>query len=116
LPTPEFVLQAVNFILWFAVTTFGFGLIYKVVPDVKIAWSDVAIGAAMTSLLFTFGKLAIALYLCKSGLGSAYGAAGSLVVLQAWVYYSAQVFFLGAEFTQVYARTFGSRFEARRRF
>ena len=116
LPTPEFVLQAANFVVWFAVTTLVFALIYKVVPDVKIAWSDVVIGAAMTSLLFTVGKLVIALYLGKSGLGSAYGAAGSLVLLLAWVYYSAQVFFLGAEFTQVYANNFGSRFVARRRY
>jgi len=112
LPTPEFVLQIANFILWFAATTFVFALIYKIVPDVQIAWSDVVIGAAMTSLLFTLGKLFIALYLGKSSLASSYGAAGSLVVLLAWVYYSAQVFFLGAEFTQVYANTFGSRFVA----
>lgn len=116
LPTPELVLQTANFVVWFAVTTFVFALLYKVVPDVEIAWSDVVIGAAMTSLLFTLGKLVIALYLGKSSLASAYGAAGSLVVLLAWVYYSAQVFFLGAEFTQVYANTFGSHFVARRRW
>lgn len=116
LPTPEFVLQVLNFIVGSIVTAFVFGLIYKVVPDVSVAWSDVVIGAAMTSLLFTVGKLLIALYLGKSGLGSAYGAAGSLMVLLAWVYYSAQVFFLGAEFTQVYANTYGSRFVARRRY
>jgi membrane protein len=116
LPAPEVVLQVANFILWLAVTTFIFALIYKVVPDVEIAWSDVVIGAAVTSFLFTLGKLLIAMYLGKSGLGSAYGAAGSLVVLLAWVYYSAQVFFFGAEFTQVYANTFGSRFVARRRW
>jgi membrane protein len=116
LPTPEVVLQAVNFVVWLAVTTFIFALIYKVLPDVKIAWSDVVVGAFMTSLLFTAGKLLIALYLGKSSLGSAYGAAGSLVIVLAWVYYSAQVFFFGAEFTQVYANTFGSRFVARRRW
>jgi membrane protein len=116
LPTPEFVLQVANFVIWLMVTTFMFALIYKVVPDVKVAWSDVIVGAAMTSLLFTVGKLGIALYLGKSSLASAYGAAGSLVVLLAWVYYSAQVFFLGAAFTQVYANTFGSRFVARQRW
>jgi membrane protein len=116
LPTPEVVLQAANFVIWLVMTTFIFALIYKVLPDVKIAWSDVIVGAAMTSLLFTLGKLAIALYIGKSSLASAYGAAGSLVVLLAWVYYSAQVFFFGAEFTQVYADTFGSRFIARRRW
>jgi membrane protein len=116
LPTPEFVLQIANFVLWFGVTTFVFALIYKMVPDVEISWSDVVVGAAMTSLLFTLGKLVISLYLGKSSIASAYGAAGSLVVLLAWVYYSAQVFFLGAEFTQVYANKFGSRFVARRRW
>ena len=116
LPTPEIVLQLVNFVIWLAATTFVFALIYKVLPDVKIAWSDVVIGAAMTSLLFTAGKLLIALYLGKSSLASAYGAAGSVLVVLAWVYYSAQVFFFGAEFTQVYANTFGSRFVARRRW
>jgi membrane protein len=116
LPVPEFGLQFVNFVLWLAVTSFVFALMYKVLPDVKIAWSDVVVGAIMTSVLFTAGKLIIALYLGKSTLASAYGAAGSLVVLLAWVYYSAQVFFFGAEFTQVYANTFGSRFVARRRW
>jgi membrane protein len=73
------------------------------------------VGAAMTSLLFTAGKLLISLYLGKTGLASAYGAAGSIVIIPAWVYYSAQVFFFGAEFTRVYANRYGSHLVARSR-
>jgi len=92
----------------FAVVTAIFALIFKVVPDVRIAWRDVWVGAAVTGLLFTLGKLILGLYLGRSGLASAYGAAGSLVVLVVWVYYSAQILFFGAELTQVYARYGGS--------
>jgi membrane protein len=113
LPLPPFVIQAANFVVGFLVTTVLFALIYKVLPDVQIAWSDVAIGAAVTSLLFTIGKTLIGLYLGASSIASTYGAAGSLVILLAWVYYSSQVFFLGAEFTQVYANKYGSRLVAR---
>jgi membrane protein len=113
MPVSNALLQAGNFVLWFFVTTLLFGLIYKVLPDVQIAWSDVVVGATVTSLLFTAGKTLIGLYLGTSSLGSAYGAAGSLAILLAWVYYSAQVFFLGAEFTQVYANKYGSRLVAR---
>jgi membrane protein len=109
---PE-LLQAANFVIWFLVSTLLFGLIYKVLPDVQIAWSDVVVGAIVTSLLFTLGKTLIGWYLGASAIGSAYGAAGSLAILLAWVYYSAQVFFLGAEFTQVYANRYGSRLVAR---
>ena len=84
-------------------------MIFKVLPDADIAWSDVWMGAFMTSLLFTIGKFAIGLYLGKSDVGSAYGAAGSLVILLVWVYYSAQILLFGAEFTQVYANNLGSR-------
>jgi hypothetical protein len=86
-----------------------FGAIYKVLPDVEIQWSDVWIGAAVTSLLFTLGRLLIGLYLGYAGVGSTFGAAGSLLVFLVWVYYSAQILFFGAEFTQVYARRYGSR-------
>ena len=82
-------------------------------PDEKIAWSDVAIGAIVTSALFTIGKLLIALYLGKSSVTSTYGAAGSLVVILLWIYYSAQIFFFGAEFTKVYANKYGSRLRSR---
>lgn len=108
LPIPEFVLHAANFLFSFAVITAVFALIYKFFPDAKIAWDDVRIGAAATALLFTLGKFLIGLYLGKASIGSAYGAAGSLVIVLVWVYYSAQIFFFGAEFTQVYAREHGS--------
>jgi hypothetical protein len=86
-----------------------FGLIYKVVPDVEIGWRDVIYGALFTAVLFTIGKAAIGLYLGKASVGSPYGAAGSLVVLVVWVYYSAQILFFGAEFTQIYANRYGSK-------
>lgn len=92
----------------FGIITLLFALIYKVLPDVKIAWSDVWVGAVMTSLLFTLGKYLIGLYLGNSSVASAYGAAGSFVVLLLWIYYSAQILLFGAEFTQVYANRFGS--------
>jgi membrane protein len=97
-------------VLSFFVITFLFAAIYKLLPDVHLRWSDVAIGASVTSLLFTIGKQLIAIYLGKTSLGSTYGAAGSLVIVLVWVYYSAMLFFLGAEFTKVYTRTFGSQF------
>jgi len=109
LPLPEFVLQTVNILLSFAVITGLFALIFKVLPDARIAWKDVWVGAALTSALFTIGKFAIGLYLGKSNVGSAYGAAGSLVILLVWVYYSAQILLYGAEFTQVYANRRGQR-------
>jgi len=109
LPGGEIVWQAVNFVFSFLIITLLFAAIYKVLPDAEIAWRDVWVGAAVTSLLFTLGKFAIGLYLGRSSVGSTYGAAGSLLVLLVWVYYSAQILFLGAEFTQVYARMFGSR-------
>jgi membrane protein len=103
--------QAINFVISFVVITLLFGLIYKILPDVKIAWSDVWIGAAATALLFTIGRLVLGLYLGRGSVGSAYGAAGSLVILLLWVYYSAQILFMGAEFTQVYATRYGSRIQ-----
>jgi membrane protein len=104
----EFVLQVLNFVISFGFITLLFALIYKVLPDVDIEWRDVWIGAAFTSLLFTIGKTLIGLYLGNSGVTSTYGAAGSLVVILLWVFYSAQILFFGAEFTQVYARRYGS--------
>ncbi|HYN87506.1 MAG TPA: YihY/virulence factor BrkB family protein [Ardenticatenaceae bacterium] len=111
LPLPEFVLQALNFVISFGVITLLFAMIYKVLPDVDIAWRDVWVGAAITALLFTIGKFAIGLYLGKSSVSSSFGAAGALIVILVWIYYSAQLLFLGAEFTQVYARRFGSRIQ-----
>ena len=109
LPGAGFLLQLANFILSFVVTTVLFGLIYKVLPDAKIAWSDVWIGAIITSLLFSVGRFLLGLYLGNSSFGSTYGAAGSVVIILAWVNYAAQILFFGAEFTQVYARRFGSQ-------
>ncbi|MBK8901987.1 MAG: YihY/virulence factor BrkB family protein [Anaerolineaceae bacterium] len=112
LPGLVILAQVINFLVSFGVVTGLFALIFKVVPDVKIAWRDVWIGALVTAFLFTIGKFAIGLYLGNSAPGSTYGAAGSLIVLLLWVYYSAQILFLGAEFTQVYANRFGSRIVA----
>ena len=87
-----------------------FAILYKSIPAVRLEWSDVVVGALATSALFTTGKFLIGVYLGRTTVASAYGAAGSLVVVLLWVYYSAQVFFLGAEFTCVYTCKFGSRF------
>jgi len=111
LPGTEFIAQVLNFALSFGVITLLFAAIYKVLPDTPVKWNDVWIGAAFTALLFTVGKLLIGLYLGNSTIGSSYGAAGSFVVLLVWIYYSAQILLLGAEFTQVYARRRGSRVE-----
>ena len=108
LALPEAVLQAVTSVASFVIITILFAAIYKVLPNVHLKWSDVIVGAAFTSLVFTGGKQLIALYIGKASIGSAYGAAGSLVVALVWVYYSAQLFFLGAEFTKVYTQSFGS--------
>ncbi len=101
--------QILNAAVSFGVITLLFGLIYKVLPDAKVAWGDVWVGAAITSLLFTIGKTLIGLYLGNSSVASAYGAAGSFVVLLLWIYYSAQILLFGAEFTQVYANRLGDR-------
>ena len=103
------LLQGMNTVLSIAIFTVLIGAIYKVLPDVEITWRDVAIGAAITAVLFTFGKFLIGLYLGQGSIASTYGAAGSLAVLFVWVYYSALIFFLGAEFTQVYANRWGGR-------
>jgi membrane protein len=105
----QWILTILNFAISFAVITLLFALMFKYMPDVKIAWSDVWIGAAITALLFTVGKSLIGLYLGQSTKGAAYGAAGALVILLLWIYYSAQIFLLGAEFTQVYAGRYGRR-------
>jgi len=91
----------------FAVTTLVFASIYKVMPDVRIGWKDVWVGAFVTAILFTAGKSLIGFYLGRSGVGSAFGAAGSVLVILAWVYYSSQILFLGAEFTKAYSEERG---------
>ncbi|HET9957169.1 MAG TPA: YihY/virulence factor BrkB family protein, partial [Polyangiaceae bacterium] len=108
LPGGESIWQVVNWVVSLALTTLLFALMFKVVPDVKIKWRDVWVGAVLTAVLFTLGKFLLALYIGKSSTTSAYGAAGSLVALVIWVYYSSQVVFVGAEFTQAYARHFGA--------
>ncbi len=92
----------------FVVTTLLFAAIYKVLPDVQIGWRDVWVGAAVTSLLFGLGKVGFSVYLARSSLSSTYGAAGAFVAILVWIYYSAMLLLFGAEFTQVYARTYGS--------
>lgn len=108
-PGLESIWHFVNFAVTLAVVTVLFALIFKYLPDAKIAWSDVWVGALLTAVLFSVGKLLIGLYLGKASIGSAYGAAGSLVVLLVWIYYSSLILFFGAELTQVYARRFGTR-------
>ena len=104
----ETVAQVVNFVVGFLMTAGVFAMIYKIMPRVQVRWHDVWLGAVVTAALFTLGKFLIGLYIGKSGVASGFGAAGSLVVIFVWVYYSAQIFLMGAEFTWVYARTFGS--------
>src|SRR5574339_364783 len=109
IPISEILLQIVNLIISIGVVTVLFALIFKFLPDVEIAWRDVWLGAFVTSLLFSIGKFVIGLYLGNSSVGSSFGAAGSLVVLLLWIYYSAQILLFGAEFTQVYANNYGSK-------
>ncbi len=112
LPGQEALLHLANFVISFGVITLLFAMMFKLLPDAKVAWRDVWVGAALTSLLFTIGKFLIGFYLGKADVGSAYGAAGSLVILLVWVYYSSQILLYGAEFTAVYANRYGSRIVA----
>ncbi len=110
-PGAEIIWQVVNFVVSLGVIALLFAVIFRYLPDAEISWRDVFIGALATSVLFNVGKFGIGLYLGNSSAGSAYGAAGSLVVVLLWVYYSSLILFFGAEFTQVYARRFGSRIQ-----
>jgi membrane protein len=101
--------EALNVVVSLGVITLLFAMIYKVLPDVRLVWADVWIGALVTAGLFTIGKLLIGMYLGTAGVASTYGAAGSVIVLLVWVYYSAQIILLGAEFTREYVSTFGRR-------
>lgn len=105
----ELFLQALNFGISFSITTVLFAMIYKLMPRARVAWQDVWIGAAVTALLLEIGKIFIGLYLGKTNMVAGFGTAGSLVVLMVWVYFSAQIFLLGAEFTWVYSHQYGSR-------
>jgi membrane protein len=108
-PLSEWVWQILNLAISIAVIAVLFALMFKFLPDAKIAWRDAWIGAFFTSLLFSLGKAAIGIYLGNSAVASAFGAAGSLILLLLWIYYSAQILFFGAEFTQVYANRYGSK-------
>jgi membrane protein len=108
LPYSTVWLGAANLVVGFLLTTLMFAMIYKFLPHVRPAWSDVGVGALITAALFTLGKYLIGLYLGKASIGSTYGAAGSFVVLLFWIYYSSLILLFGAEFTQVYAQAFGS--------
>jgi membrane protein len=108
LPMPPWLFKALDFFVTYIVIAIVFAVIYKWMPNVDIEWRDVILGALLTSLLFGLGKTIIGIYLGTAGIASTYGAAGSLVVVLIWVYYSAQIFFLGAEFTRAYAQLYGS--------
>jgi membrane protein len=109
IPLPGAAAQVIDLALSFGVVTLLFAMIFRVLPDAEVAWSDVWLGAAVTALLFTLGKFAIGMYLGRASVGSTYGAAGTVVIIMLWAYYSAQIMLFGAEFTQVYSRSFGSR-------
>jgi membrane protein len=109
LPVGALILSGVNFTVSWLLFALLFGAIYKVLPDRTLQWKDVIVGALMTSLLFNIGKALIGWYIGSSAVASSYGAAGGLIVLLLWVYYSAQIFLFGAEFTKIYANTHGSK-------
>ena len=108
LPMPDFVAKALHFVISFGVITLLFAMIFRFLPDATVKWRDVWVGAMGTALLFTIGKFLIGMYLGRQSTSSAYGAAGSVIVILLWVYYSSLILFAGAEFTQVYARKTGS--------
>ena len=114
LPFGALVLQLLNFVMSFALISVLVAAIYKVLPDAKLTWRDVLVGAIITALLFSLGKFLIGLYLAHSAVASSYGAAGALIVILMWVYYWAQIFLLGAEFTKIHARRRGTPGAVRR--
>jgi membrane protein len=113
---PIYILDIANLLISLGVIYLLFAMIYKILPDVHISWKDVWVGALVTSVLFVLGKYLIGLYLGTSTLSSTYGAAGSLVILLLWIYYSAQILFLGAEFTYIYATRYGSGYKPKGKF
>jgi membrane protein len=114
-PHLDLILRLINAVLSFGVTAALFAMIYKLLPDTRIEWADVAIAALTASLLFTIGKFGISLYIGSRDVASAYGAAAALVIILLWVYYAAQIFLFGAEFAKAYAERYGSRRDRRRR-
>ena len=113
LPGMEVLLHGVNFVTSLGMAIFLFALVFKVLPDVPIAWGDVWVGAIVTGLLFTAGKFVIGFYLGRSGVASSYGAAASIITILLWIYYSSQILLFGAEFTKAYAEQRGSHAGAR---
>lgn len=111
IPIPRILLQSINVVISFFIIWLLFALIFHYLPDVRLKWRVTWVGTSVTALLFTLGKQGIGFYLGHTSRGSAYGAAGSFIVFLLWVYYSAQIFFLGAEFTEAYARWIGSEIE-----
>ena len=109
MPSFHLILQALGFLISLLIIAVLFGAVYKVLPDKKLAWRDVAVGAISAAILFMIGKFLISLSISSSAVASSYGAAGALIVILIWIYYSAQVFLLGAEFTKAYATTHGSQ-------
>lgn len=104
-----YFVEVSDYILSFVIAVILFSLVFKILPDAKIKWKDVLIGGTVTAIFFTLGKLGIGVYLSKSNLTSLYGAAGSIIILMVWVYYSSIILYLGAEFTKVYAKLYGTR-------
>lgn len=111
LPGADILWQAAGVLVTLFVISLMFALLFKFLPDVLVSWKDVAIGAVFTAVLFLVGQVALGIYLGSGSVGSSYGTAGSLVIVMVWIYYSAQIFLFGAEFTQVYAKKYGSRME-----
>jgi len=110
-PSLDTIVQLLNFVVSLGITALLFAMIFKFLPDVVITWGDVWFGAIATAVLFSLGKFLIGLYLGNSSFGSTYGAAGSVIILLIWVFFSAQILFYGAELTQVYCRRFGSKIQ-----
>jgi membrane protein len=108
LPFGTLILHILNFVISFALISVLFAAIYRVLPDANLSWADVLVGAVVTALLFNVGKSLIGLYLGHSAVASSYGAAGALIIVLLWIYYSAQIFLLGAEFTKIYASRRGT--------
>ncbi len=107
IPGEVLILGAINFFISLGVITILFAMIFKALPDVSIAWRDVSVGAFLTAVLFNVGKFLFGFYLGRSGVASAYGAAGALVIVLLWVYYSTQILLFGAQFTRIYANRYG---------
>jgi membrane protein len=102
-------IPVIDNLLTFTITTFLFAVIFKVLPDAKIKWKDVTVGAFITAILFTLGKIGIGFYLGSSNMATIYGAAGSVVIIMVWAYYSSVILYLGAEVTKVYATQYGGK-------